>query len=97
MLIFNGVRVLSERGLCNFYHKGILFGKCSIMAKNIQISIADPCRQNWDEMQVIKDGRYCASCQKTVVDFTAMSDQEVLSWLAGAGMEKTYTRKLVVL
>ena len=85
LLIFSGVGVLFERDLCNFYRSGIYSVNALFMAKNIQIKVADPCGQNWEGMKEVKDGRYCASCQKTVVDFTTMSDRELLSWLAGAG------------
>src|SRR5258708_1192488 len=52
------------------------------MSKNIQIRVTDPCGENWDDMQASGNGRHCSSCLKTVVDFSLMSDQDVLSWLA---------------
>jgi hypothetical protein len=52
------------------------------MLKNIQIRIDDPCSASWDQMHPTEQGRFCSSCQKTVVDFTGMSDQEVLNWFA---------------
>jgi hypothetical protein len=52
------------------------------MLKNVQVRIDDPCSANWDQMLPKEEGRFCSSCQKTVVDFTEMSDQEVLSWFA---------------
>lgn len=33
-------------------------------------------------------GRYCAACQHPVIDFTRMSQAEVLAYLAGAGRER---------
>jgi len=33
------------------------------------------------------DGRHCAACQKTVVDFTWKTDAEILAYLAGAAGE----------
>jgi hypothetical protein len=55
------------------------------MPKKTQISVASPCHEDWGNMQPDKEGRFCGSCQKTVVDFTTMSDQEILNWLSGAG------------
>jgi hypothetical protein len=55
------------------------------MAKNIQVHIPEPCHQDWGKMQPEEKGRFCSSCSKTVVDFSLMSDRDVLSWLAGAG------------
>lgn len=52
------------------------------MPKNVQIRIDDPCSASWDQMLPSQQGRFCSSCQKTVVDFTGMSDQEVLNWFA---------------
>jgi hypothetical protein len=36
-------------------------------------------------MQTAEQGRHCQSCQKIVVDFTTMTDQQVLNYLAKAG------------
>jgi Secretion system C-terminal sorting domain len=51
------------------------------MSKYISISIPQPCSQNWDDMTANHEGRFCNSCQKTVVDFTAMSDTQVLNFI----------------
>ncbi|MHA4808903.1 T9SS type A sorting domain-containing protein [Flavitalea flava] len=55
------------------------------MPKSVQIHIPTPCQEQWATMQPAKKGRHCAACQKTVVDFTAMSDPEILRYLAKAG------------
>lgn len=47
----------------------------------LPISIPVPCHENWDNMQPRNDGRHCSACAKTVVDFTVMSDEEVLHYL----------------
>lgn len=45
-------------------------------------SIKQPCPQNWDEMTICGDGRFCGVCQKVVVDFTTMNNSEVAAYLA---------------
>ena len=47
------------------------------MSKKIQLSIADPCHENWDGMTPVEKGKFCGSCQKQVVDFSNMSDRRV--------------------
>ncbi len=47
----------------------------------IQISIPIPCSQDWDAMQQVQGGRHCMHCEKTVVDFTRMTDAQVLDYL----------------
>lgn len=48
----------------------------------IQISIAKPCQQPWSQMQPGSEGRFCSNCQKSVFDFSGMSDKEILAKLA---------------
>jgi hypothetical protein len=52
------------------------------MPKNLQLRIDDPCSEKWDQMRPKEQGRHCSSCKKTVVDFTLMSDREVIDWFA---------------
>jgi hypothetical protein len=44
------------------------------------IQVPKPCSASWEDMQPVKEGRHCASCDKMVVDFTAMKDDEVLRY-----------------
>lgn len=45
------------------------------------ISIPNPCHESWDAMTPANKGRFCQSCQKTVTDFSCMSDKEIISYL----------------
>lgn len=49
-----------------------------------QLHIAEPCHENWEAMLAAERGRFCLSCQKTVVDFSSMTDQAVLQYLQQA-------------
>jgi hypothetical protein len=51
------------------------------MPKAVQIQIPQPCHENWHNMTPDEQGRFCGSCQKTVVDFSAMSDKELLDYI----------------
>ncbi len=42
------------------------------------ITIPKPCSENWDAMQELEKARFCAPCQKCVIDFTIVSDNEIL-------------------
>ncbi|MEL1243073.1 carboxypeptidase-like regulatory domain-containing protein [Flavobacterium sp. DGU11] len=55
------------------------------MKKPIQISIPTPCHENWANMSPADKGRFCASCQKNVRDFTRSSDREIADVLKKEG------------
>ncbi|WP_294822379.1 carboxypeptidase-like regulatory domain-containing protein [uncultured Flavobacterium sp.] len=55
------------------------------MKTPIQLSITNPCHENWDAMTPADKGRFCASCQKNVRDFTNASDREILEALRTGG------------
>src|SRR6476620_2094924 len=48
------------------------------MRKTIEFSIPVPCHENWNNMTSNEQGRFCMSCKKSVVDFTTMTDQELI-------------------
>jgi len=48
--------------------------------RKIQLSIPEPCHEQWDNMTPTQQGRYCNACAKEVVDFSNMSDSEVLGY-----------------
>ncbi|MEO8404848.1 MAG: carboxypeptidase-like regulatory domain-containing protein, partial [Chitinophagaceae bacterium] len=50
------------------------------MSKHIQLTIADPCHENWENMTPSEKGKFCGACQKQVVDFTDMSDSQVATF-----------------
>ena len=52
------------------------------MPNPIKLEIPKPCHEDWDKMSRKDQGRYCDSCQKTVVDFTLMSDKQILEYFS---------------
>jgi hypothetical protein len=48
------------------------------MSRSVHIKVAQPCHENWHNMTPKEKGRFCSSCQKIVVDFSKMSDKELL-------------------
>ncbi len=43
------------------------------------VQIPQPCAESWDAMTPTAAGRHCAACQKTVIDFTQLTDEEVVA------------------
>ena len=54
------------------------------MPKSLLLNIPEPCHENWQNMTPQEQGRFCGSCQKIVVDFSVMTDKEVLAYFSKA-------------
>lgn len=52
------------------------------MKPTVQLQIDTPCHENWDAMTPVDHGRFCQACVKEVVDFSTMTDQQILYYLA---------------
>ena len=50
----------------------------------MKITIEKPCNENWNEMIPDEKGRYCNKCAKSVIDFSILSDQEVIAVLSSS-------------
>src|SRR5688572_12065239 len=50
------------------------------MSKKFQLQIPEPCHEDWDKMTPGDKGRFFDSCQKTVHDFTGMSDTQLIAF-----------------
>ncbi|KAA2218469.1 carboxypeptidase-like regulatory domain-containing protein [Maribacter flavus] len=48
------------------------------MKKSLQISVKNPCSENFANFKKTEQGGYCNSCQKEVIDFTGLSDLQVV-------------------
>jgi hypothetical protein len=51
------------------------------MKNNVTLSIPNPCAEKWENFTLTQHGGFCSSCSTVVVDFTKMSDGEILSYL----------------
>lgn len=56
--------------------------KRNIMQPIKSITIPQPCHQNWNQMTPVEQGRHCTQCSKTVTDFTAMTNTEIINYFA---------------
>ncbi len=50
------------------------------MKTDLYVQIPKPCHENWDNMTAANKGRFCSSCNKEVVDFSLLTDVEVLNF-----------------
>jgi hypothetical protein len=52
------------------------------MKPAIHLHIDTPCHENWAAMTPTDEGRFCQACTKQVVDFSTMTDQQILYYLS---------------
>lgn len=48
--------------------------------KALTLTIPEPCSENFNKMTPVKGGKFCGSCEKTIVDFRTMSDGQILNF-----------------
>lgn len=53
-----------------------------------KIVLTNPCSESWDSMQIGTAERFCQSCQKSVIDFSSKSDDEIKAFLKDKQGEK---------
>ncbi|MCH7397105.1 carboxypeptidase-like regulatory domain-containing protein [Belliella sp. DSM 107340] len=49
--------------------------------KNLKISIKNPCDKKWDSLSINENGGFCSKCKTTVLDFTNLSNEEILQYM----------------
>lgn len=50
--------------------------------KQIQITVSNPCHEKWSDMTSTDHGAFCQSCSREVIDFSRMTDREVIEYLS---------------
>ena len=76
------------------------------MKKVIQLSIKNPCSEDFNQFKKTEKGGFCTSCTKEVIDFTGMSSEGIQKYFATStgntcgrfqkSQLKTYTTPLTV-
>lgn len=46
----------------------------------MKLRINEPCNQKWSEMTPENNGMFCSQCSKTIIDFTKMTDFELINY-----------------
>jgi hypothetical protein len=58
----------------------------------MKIKINKPCHEDWSEMTSEAQGKFCNACEKSVVDFSMMSDAQILNYFSQPKSEKVCGR-----
>ena len=58
----------------------------------MKLQINNPCHESWEGMSPNGNGRHCAACEKVVVDFTNMKDEEIIQFFHRPKEEKVCGR-----
>ena len=57
-----------------------LTAKQKSMQTSFQLNIQNPCHEAWEGFKPTPEGGFCASCQKNVIDFSGMTDSQLVAY-----------------
>lgn len=60
--------------------------------KTMKIKIEKPCHEDWSTMTSEAQGKFCNACEKSVVDFSIMSDAQILNYFSQPKSQKVCGR-----
>ncbi len=49
--------------------------------QSLTVYVPKPCHENWDQMNPTEKGKFCNACAKQVIDFSLLSDNQILEFL----------------
>jgi hypothetical protein len=50
------------------------------LMQNFQLNIQNPCHEAWEDFRPTPEGGFCASCQKNVIDFSEMTESQLVAY-----------------
>lgn len=50
----------------------------------MELTIPEPCHEKWHRMSKDEKGRFCMACNKQVIDFSNMTDQQIVDYMVSA-------------
>lgn len=59
------------------------------LGKQIQLTIPKPCHQDFDAMPRTAQGMHCGLCERDIIDFTSMSDDDLRAFLLDSNFKLT--------
>ncbi|MEZ4796049.1 MAG: carboxypeptidase-like regulatory domain-containing protein [Flavobacteriaceae bacterium] len=62
------------------------------MVKHLNLSIQEPCTQNFNHFRPTLVGGFCNSCKKKVIDFTKMNTNEIIDYFSSNNTQNTCGR-----
>ena len=54
----------------------------------LRVNIEEPCTEKWQDMTQLEKGVYCKNCCKEVIDFSILSDTEIVDYIQKGKGEK---------
>jgi hypothetical protein len=58
-----------------------LLSNAIMPANNYILQIPEPCNQDWNRMSDTGTGKFCTHCSKSLIDFTSLTDAEIIQLL----------------